>query len=80
MSWLDLSASFEYPCYGFMTILNSLLFQCRDRIMTSKSDVYRRQILTSNEKIELIFELTDQPVTEHLRLFRTYIKYKIMDL
>ena len=42
-----LSASFEYLCYGFTPIINILLFQCGDRLWTSESNVYRRQILTS---------------------------------
>ena len=32
MSQLDLSASFEYLCYGFLAIINILLFQYRDRL------------------------------------------------
>ena len=42
------SAPFEYQCYGLKAIKNVLIFQCGDRFLTSKSDVYRRQILTFN--------------------------------
>ena len=49
MSYLALSASFEYLCYGSTAIRNSLLFQCGDRLYTSESDVSRRQILTYKE-------------------------------
>ena len=31
----------------YMTIINILLFRCRDQLKTSESDVYRRHILTS---------------------------------
>ena len=33
---------------GSTVIINILLFQCGDRLWTSESDVYRRQILTFN--------------------------------
>ena len=33
--------------YGSTPSINSLLFLVRDRLWTSESDVYRRQILTS---------------------------------
>ena len=41
---LALSASFEYLCYGFTAIINILLLQRGDRLQTSKSDVYIRQM------------------------------------
>ena len=47
MSPLSLSASFEYVCHGSTAILNTLLFQCGDRLQTSESVVYGRQILTA---------------------------------
>ena len=34
-------------CLGSTTIKNSLHFQCRDRLNTSDSHVYKRQILTA---------------------------------
>ena len=40
------SASFEYLCYMSTTSIKKILFQCGDRLYTSESDVYRRQILT----------------------------------
>ena len=40
MSWLALSALFEYLCYGSMVSIDVLPLQC---------DVYRRQILTSKD-------------------------------
>ena len=43
----SLFASFEYFCYGSMSIINILPFQGGDRLWTPESDVYRRQILTS---------------------------------
>ena len=46
MSWLALSDSFKYLCYESTAIRNILLSQCRGRLYTSESDVYRRQILT----------------------------------
>ena len=46
MSWLALSASLKYLCYGSTAIRKILLFQREDRLYTSQSDVYRRQILT----------------------------------
>ena len=36
----------EYLSYGFADIIYFLLFHCGDRLYTSESDVYRRQILT----------------------------------
>ena len=39
MSQLALSASFDYLCYGSTVIINILLFQCGDRLITSDSDV-----------------------------------------
>ena len=46
MSQLALSAYFEYLCYRSTVNRNILFFQCEDRLYTSESDVYRRQILT----------------------------------
>ena len=43
---LALFDSFEYLIYGATVIINIVLFQCGDRLCTSESDVYRRQILT----------------------------------
>ena len=45
MSWLALSDSFEYICYG-STVIRNILHRCGDRLYRSESDVYRRQILT----------------------------------
>ena len=47
MSWLALSDSFEYLCYGSTAIGIFLLLQCGDQLQLSESDVYRRQILTT---------------------------------
>ena len=47
-----LSASFEYLCYGYTTIINILLFKSRDELYRLESDVYIRQIRTS--KVEKI--------------------------
>ena len=44
MSYLALSASFEYLCYGSITITICLIV---DQLKTSEPDVYRRQILAS---------------------------------
>ena len=44
---MALPTSLEYLCYVSTTIINSLPFQCEDRLQTSESDVYRRQLLTS---------------------------------
>ena len=46
MAQLALSESFKYICYGSAAIRNMLIFSARDRLYTSGSDVYRRQILT----------------------------------
>ena len=46
MSQLALFDSFEYICHLSTTIMNIYFFQCGDRLYTSESDVYRRQILT----------------------------------
>ena len=43
----EVSASFEYLCYGSTAIINILLLQHGDRLYTSDSGVFRRQILTS---------------------------------
>ena len=45
MSWLSLSDSIEYLCYGSTAILN-LFFQCVARLYTSEYDVYRYKTLT----------------------------------
>ena len=42
-----LSASFEYLCYGYTTIMNILLFKSRDEPYRLESDVYIPQIRTS---------------------------------
>ena len=49
MFYSAISALFEYLCYGSTTIIKKifLLLQCEDRLWSSESDVYRRQILTS---------------------------------
>ena len=51
MSQLALFASFEYVCYGPTTIINSFILTVLGSTLyfriTSESDVYRRQILTS---------------------------------
>ena len=39
MSYLALSASFEYVCYGSMAIINILLLQCGDR-RVSKEETF----------------------------------------
>ena len=50
MSYLALSTSFEYLCYGSTAIINTInLFQCWDRFYKSESDIYRRQILTHKD-------------------------------
>ena len=41
MSWLALSDSFEYLCYGSTTIINI------STLIVQESDVYKRQILTT---------------------------------
>ena len=46
MSWLALTASFEYLCYGSTTIIIVTL-TVQESTLDSESDVYRRQILTS---------------------------------
>ena len=49
MSQSALSILFEYISYGATAIINILIFIVRgagDRLYTSESDVYRRQILT----------------------------------
>ena len=47
MSKLVPSASFEYLCYGSTHIVNILIHSVRgpDRLLTSESDIYSRQIL-----------------------------------
>ena len=47
MSWLVLSASLEYPCYGSTANINILLFRSAYRLSTSESDVHICQILMS---------------------------------
>ena len=47
MSYSAVSDSFEYLCYGPTAITNILLPQCGNRLESSESDVYRRQILTT---------------------------------
>ena len=75
-----MSASFEYLCYGFTAIINILFFQCGDRFQKSESDVYRRQILTSESdprtkrvKIPPTFSQTDM---SHSRLMYASAKAK----
>ena len=46
MSQLAVSASFEYLCYGSTAIKNILILSVRNRLYTSESHVYKRQILT----------------------------------
>ena len=46
MSYLALSASFEYLSYGSTAFVNILFFQRGDRIYMPESDVYKHQILT----------------------------------
>ena len=53
-------------------IINSLLFQCGDRLWTSDSDDYGRQILTSRhglrpERIRLVFcDMDKQLITDFM--------------
>ena len=48
MFYVPLSASFEYVCYESIRPLEIILIlQSGDRFQTSESDVYRRQIMTS---------------------------------
>ena len=42
---MSLSGSFE-NLFGSTARINIVFFQCGDRLYTSESDVYRRQILT----------------------------------
>ena len=58
MSQLAFSASFEYLCYGYTVIIHILLFQCGERLWTSESYVYKRQILTS--KVDPCTEIVEQ--------------------
>ena len=59
MSLLALSDSFENLCYRSTVIINILILLARgDRLYTSESDVYRRQILTykdglSTERVKM---------------------------
>ena len=43
---LTLSDLFEYLCYRSKTTMRILILPVRDRLYTSESEVYRRQILT----------------------------------
>ena len=45
MSWLALSDSIEYLCYGFLGMINILVLS--EQRSTLESDVYRGQILMS---------------------------------
>ena len=45
MSQLALSDSFEDPCMGVLPLEIFVLLQRGDRLLSSESDVYRRQIL-----------------------------------
>ena len=57
MSSLALSDSFEYLCYGSTAIRNILVLQRGDRLKSSESDVYRRQILSTKTSFMGIFIL-----------------------
>ena len=56
MSQLALPDSFEYLCYGSTAIRNILLFQYGDRLKSSQSDVYGRQILTTKVDPHAVFK------------------------
>ena len=45
--WNHHSASFEYLCYGATTVINIYFYSAGIDCLTSNSDVYKRQILTS---------------------------------
>ena len=47
MSYLSISASFEYLCYGSTTVINILILSAREPSLDVRNDVYKERILTS---------------------------------
>ena len=63
MSYLALSASFEYLCYGFTAIINISVLSARG-LNTSQSDVYRCHILRYKDSLHT--ERVNKSLFKHL--------------